>query len=589
MDISNINNILIYDENIEFKYNIIKNEEINKYECKFNDSCNYKSIELSIIKKHYNQVHLDIRPFKCDECDEKFKRKAHLEQHIEDVHKKIRNYKCTYEKCNLEFKRDEHLKNHIKGVHEQIKDLICDICNLGFSQQGHLNIHKKIHNPQFICDFKDCNEKYISERQLNIHKRIHDPNPRFVCEHCGKNNFNDRGQLNIHIRTHTGEKPYICNYENCTSKFTSKTELNKHMNVHSNKYNFSCDYTDCNKLFKTKSGLYHHKLKHENNKNIFCQYEDCDYSCYDKVLLNSHIKIHSDERNYKCNFEDCNSEFKHLNTLKDHIKMHENKREFKCNYENCSSTFNTYCGLREHLMRHNNIKPYKCQYLDCTYESVSSGTINAHIKCVHINAREFKCEIDNCGYDFNLYSVLKKHMNEYHSEKAIQNKKKQETKIAKLLDKYNINYKREHQINFQCLDNINKNFARIDFLILKDSGVIFLEIDENQHRFGEYSILCDMSRMTYIIEALMLDGNTLPILFIRYNPNAIKVDGVNKLITKSTRQNKLIEFINNYQFNNEIPLQIQYMYYNITNSKLEIHNDPDYDDNIIETCIEPIY
>jgi hypothetical protein len=57
--------------------------------------------------------------------------------------------------------------------------------------------------------------------------------------------------------------------------------------------------------------------------------------------------------------------------------------------------------------------------------------------------------------------------------------------------------------------------------------VIFLEVDEDQHKFGADggTIRCDMKRMSNVIEALAMDGNTLPICFVRYNPNAFRING----------------------------------------------------------------
>ena len=55
------------------------------------------------------------------------------------------------------------------------------------------------------------------------------------------------------------------------------------------------------------------------------------------------------------------------------------------------------------------------------------------------------------------------------------------------------------------------------------SGVIFLEVDEHQHK--THLISCELRRMMDVHQSLVMEGNTLPIAFLRYNPNSHKVDG----------------------------------------------------------------
>eukprot|EP00798_Chlamydomonas_sp_ICE-L_P018156 gene18156-biopygen27111 len=62
---------------------------------------------------------------------------------------------------------------------------------------------------------------------------------------------------------------------------------------------------------------------------------------------------------------------------------------------------------------------------------------------------------------------------------------------------------------------MGSTFARIDFAIVKDGVAIFLEVDENQPKFGGYSVACDMKRMANIYEALVFEDNTLSLYFIR--------------------------------------------------------------------------
>ena len=86
-----------------------------------------------------------------------------------------------------------------------------------------------------------------------------------------------------------------------------------------------------------------------------------------------------------------------------------------------------------------------------------------------------------------------------------------------LLDN-NIHFKREHHISYSCEEDIENSYARAG--TNGTFGVIFLEIDEKQHE--DRMLSCEVSRMAKILEILTLQGNTLPIRFIRYNPHSFK-------------------------------------------------------------------
>jgi len=130
------------------------------------------------------------------------------------------------------------------------------------------------------------------------------------------------------------------------------------------------------------------------------------------------------------------------------------------------------------------------------------------------------------------------------------------------LTKANIPLKREHKIDFSCFkEGSIKNYALLDFLIILAGVIIILEVDENQHRFYKDGISCDMKRMGHIMTGLAIDGNTLPVLFIRYNPHSFKIDyEKQKGLPKKEREQILIQFIKDYKSPGE-GLDIAYMYY----------------------------
>ena len=103
-------------------------------------------------------------------------------------------------------------------------------------------------------------------------------------------------------------------------------------------------------------------------------------------------------------------------------------------------------------------------------------------------------------------------------------------------------------------------------------GFIFLEVDEHQH--NGYPISCDVSRMAKIIESLAIDGNKVPIRFIRYNPHCFSINKIKQKINQTQRHEKLIQTIRTVEFN--VPFSVMYLFYDMRNGKPCIFDDYEY-------------
>ena len=77
---------------------------------------------------------------------------------------------------------------------------------------------------------------------------------------------------------------------------------------------------------------------------------------------------------------------------------------------------------------------------------------------------------------------------------------------------------------------------RPDFLWDVGTHVVILEIDEDQHQ--TYEELCECVRMRNIAECIMR-----PTVFIRYNPDSVKIDGETRKISYKTRMAELRRWI----------------------------------------------
>jgi len=119
-------------------------------------------------------------------------------------------------------------------------------------------------------------------------------------------------------------------------------------------------------------------------------------------------------------------------------------------------------------------------------------------------------------------------------------------------------FKREHRIDFNCAQaSADKEFCRIDFVLSYSGGsngsYVFLEVDEEQHRFGYAGsdgagISCDSKRMASVHNSLTVEfvakgAEQPPIYWLRYNPHGWHVDGKLRKVPKAEREARLCAFL----------------------------------------------
>ncbi len=91
------------------------------------------------------------------------------------------------------------------------------------------------------------------------------------------------------------------------------------------------------------------------------------------------------------------------------------------------------------------------------------------------------------------------------------------------------------------------------------------------------------------MESLSLGGNTLPVLFIRYNPNGYTVDGQLLRTSRKAREAQLVRFLSTgIQGVAHAPLTILYMYYDVAAGQVCAVRDPEYHPHIAECCGQAI-
>lgn len=149
-------------------------------------------------------------------------------------------------------------------------------------------------------------------------------------------------------------------------------------------------------------------------------------------------------------------------------------------------------------------------------------------------------------------------------------------------------FKREKRIDFKCA-NVQSatQYCRIDFVLSTRGGLVFLEVDENQHQYGyDASVSCDMKRMSHVMETLFVElGEALPYVYwLRYNPSAWHVDGALVRVPKAEREARLVRWLGDFEAVQ--PLEIGYAFYDREGDELLVLENEAYNPQYREVAVD---
>lgn len=511
--------------------------------------------------------------------------------------------------CTRTYANEITLRKHLdldhkkQLIHPNMNIPICEYCGVFFNTFYELDIHigehKTKNNQDLYCD--DCELQFELDLDYKRHIRKHEKrNLKCTHKNCNKT-YTDYNNLNDHIQSVHLKIKLKCSIKDCEVICSSDLNLSTHEKTHSNYQKFPCTfknydgYEDCELLFNNRQARSQHIKRIHNKITIQCPY------CQTKVKnrIDQHIgRKHSDKKapkQYFCNEDNC----KYVGDTPEKVKSHKlhshqigDLIEIECQHLidgiECGKIFNSHSNYTSHEEQvHFKIKNFSCD--SCPSKFYDKADLLKHIR-THTGEYPFVCKkldvytLEQCEYKARQKSNLSIHDANHHSEEAKRKKKTYEESIFKALRERGYKFEREQVIQFNCISS-DKAYARLDGIYYTKNVIIILEIDEYQHE--SYPVICEINRMLTFQAVQEINNNSLPILWIRFNPNEYIVDfEEHEFLGKKERVNEIIRIIVNSQKQAYTKkMNLLYMYYDIEDKNPCISYLPEFDS--IRDCILP--
>ena len=161
-------------------------------------------------------------------------------------------------------------------------------------------------------------------------------------------------------------------------------------------------------------------------------------------------------------------------------------------------------------------------------------------------------------------------MRALHTTRGQQRQKKKEERVARFLVASGVTFERELVVNF-C-GEAERRLARVDFTIYRAWGTNIVKCDEEQH--SHYPTGCDAARMLNVFaETLKRGDHAGKLRFIRFNPDAYRLDSMKQNAFQQDRQAALLRVLNTPP---EQQFSVVYLFYDRTGPLPDVCLDAEY-------------
>ena len=234
----------------------------------------------------------------------------------------------------------------------------------------------------------------------------------------------------------------------------------------------------------------------------------------------------------------------------------------KCDVDSCEN----YSRKEGVCVRHGAVRK-RCEVDGCENQYQKGGVCIKHgaeaLKCVHSGCEYARKKDGLCGAHHPTYMKCTncqffqvKNIGTMCGTCAGYRENSEEFKLRDLFKEW---YPEMDVVFDKIIEGSCLRYRPDFFIDTKKGFVIIIEVDEFHHK--DYDVNCEIVRMFNIQQAIMM-----PVVFIRFNPNAYKPDGVTpQTVKRSSRNNKLRATITRVltfqpKFLPGIP-EVEYLYY----------------------------
>ncbi|XP_052816116.1 uncharacterized protein LOC128242814 isoform X1 [Mya arenaria] len=350
-------------------------------------------------------VHTKEVTYTCHMCKRVFARETNLASHLE-LHQK----KAAMGITEVKEKLSKDKKKVLKEPKLEMKEWKCGDCDEVFIEHKELKYHRrKVHcskGPKQICPH--CDKTFSTESAFQKHTSVH--TGPFVCPVCHERNEEIVDHMK-HMGDKHQDKTLTCTI--CDKVVLSKPDLYQHVTVRHEKEPeeklqsmYDLLYQECQicqeKFLKKNDLANHMDTVHEEEKSEVCFF--CDKSFIKKAQLNTHIGMqHKTMAVYECRkcLEDVAKK-----DLYNHGKV-QHLPPYNCN--ECKTEYESRNEMEQHQFEEHD-GGFSCK--KCDVKFTYSHELRTHYKNHEPGSQPFLC--DECGEGFEIKPLLKTHVLQQH-------------------------------------------------------------------------------------------------------------------------------------------------------------------------------